>query len=95
MGCVQKTVLWRHQNRPELIAEGVSRMTMEIESSGNAVKLTVIHENDVADSRMIKAVGGGWPVILSNLKSLLETGESIPETKDWSFAGSKRLAQSA
>jgi len=74
----RKLVLtWRHQNRPELVAEGVSRMTLEIEPVGNAVKLSVIHEIDVEKSKLIHAVSGGWPKILSNLKSLLETGEAI------------------
>jgi uncharacterized protein YndB with AHSA1/START domain len=76
----KKLVLtWRHQNRPELVAEGVSRMTMELEPAGNAVKLTILHEIDVENSKLIHAVSGGWPKILSNLKSLLETGEAIDD----------------
>jgi hypothetical protein len=42
---------------------------------GSAVKLTVTHEIDRLESKLITAVGGGWPLVLSNLKSLLETGE--------------------
>jgi hypothetical protein len=41
------------------------------------VKLTVTHTIDVADAKFIVAVSGGWPSILSNLKSLLETGRTI------------------
>ncbi len=48
---------------------------MEIEPVGGAVKLSITHAMDRADSQFIKAVSGGWPRILSNLKSLLETGE--------------------
>ena len=40
-----------------------------------AVKLKITHSIDLADSRFIEAVSGGWPLIISNLKSLLETGE--------------------
>jgi len=40
-----------------------------------AVKLTITHEIDRPESKLITAVSGGWPCILSNLKSLLETGE--------------------
>lgn len=75
----RKLVLkWRNEWKEELRAEGFSRMTYEIEKSGAAVKLTLTHENDVADSKLIGAVSVGWPQILSNLKSLLETGEVVP-----------------
>lgn len=65
---------WRNEFRPELKAEGDSRCTMELEPAGEAVKLTVTHSIDREESKFIEAVSGGWPVILSNLKSLLETG---------------------
>jgi hypothetical protein len=45
------------------------------------VKLTITHEIDRPDSKLIEAVSGGWPRILSNLKSLLETGEVVLKTK--------------
>ena len=41
----------------------------------SAVKLTITHEIDRLESKLITAVSSGWPRILSNLKSLLETGE--------------------
>jgi uncharacterized protein YndB with AHSA1/START domain len=66
---------WRNEFMPELKAEGFGRCLMELEQVGAAVKLTVTHEMDKPDSKLINAVSGGWPRILSNLKSLLETGE--------------------
>jgi len=45
------------------------------------VKLTITHEMDRAESKLIEAVSGGWPQILSNLKSLLETGELVLNRK--------------
>jgi hypothetical protein len=45
--------------------------------------LTVIHEIDKPDSKLIEAVSGGWPRILASLKSLLETGESLEATRRW------------
>jgi uncharacterized protein YndB with AHSA1/START domain len=66
---------WRNQFRDELKAEGVARCTIALEPVDGAVKLTVTHAIDRADSKLIVAVSGGWPRILSNLKSLLETGE--------------------
>ena len=59
---------------PELKAEGDSRCTMELESSGPTVRLTITHTMEREPSKLIGAVSGGWPKILSNLKSLLETG---------------------
>jgi uncharacterized protein YndB with AHSA1/START domain len=68
---------WRNEFKPELKAEGYSQCTMEIEPVGKAVKLTITHIAAVTDSKLITAVSGGWPKILSNLKSLLETGEVV------------------
>jgi len=70
-------IRWRHQNRPELAAEGDSTCTMELEPNGAAVKLAITHTIDREPSELIGAVSGGWPKILSNLKSLLETGSTV------------------
>ncbi len=74
---------WRNEFRPELKAEGYSRMTYKLEKEGNSVKLTVIHEIEKEGSKFIEAVSSGWPHILASLKSLLETGESLEETREW------------
>ncbi len=80
----RKLVLkWRNELKPKFRKEGYSRMTYEIEKSGSMVKFTVTHEMNVADSRFIEGVAGGWPPILSSLKSMLETGESLVETRRW------------
>lgn len=71
-------IRWLHQNRPELKAEGESFCTMELEPSGSAVRLSITHAIEREPSQLISAVSGGWPKILSNLKSLLETGSAIP-----------------
>ena len=67
-------IRWRHQNKPELKAEGDSRCTIEVEPNGAAVKLSITHTIEREPSKLIEAVSGGWPKIISNLKSLLETG---------------------
>ena len=84
-------IRWQHQNKPELRAEGVSHCTMELEPSGTAVKLSITHSIEREPSKFITAVSGGWPKVLSNLKSLMETGsvalenaypaQSAPSTK--------------
>ena len=65
---------WLNEWKPELHAEGHGTCTIELEPVSDAVKLTICHLMDCADSQLIKAVSGGWPGIVSNLKSLLETG---------------------
>ena len=76
-------VSWRNEFKPELREEGYSRMTYEIEKQVESVKLTVTHEMDRTDSKFIEAVSGGWPLILASLKSLLETGEPLEQTRHW------------
>ena len=73
-------IKWRNEFHPELRAEGDGRCTYEIEPLGSAVKLTVTHEIPVDQSKVIEAVSGGWPRVLSNLKTFLESGRTIPET---------------
>src|SRR5581483_542412 len=65
-------IRWQHQDKPELNAEGPSLCTMELEPTGTAVKLSVTHTIEREPSKLITAVSGGWPKVLSNLKSLLE-----------------------
>jgi len=72
---------WRNEFRPELKEEGYSRCVVDIEPAGEAVKLTITHSMDRDGSKFIEAVSGGWPLILSNLKSLLETGNVLLTTK--------------
>ena len=55
---------WRNEFKPELHAEGYSRLTYELEQQGESVKLTVIHEMDKPGSKLIEAVSNGWPHIL-------------------------------
>lgn len=72
--CERLAIRWLNEWKPELNAEGWSLCTMELEPAGEGVKLTVTHSIERADSQLIAAVSGGWPLILSNLKSLIETG---------------------
>ena len=70
-------IRWQHQNKPELKAEGASLCTMELERSRPAVKLSITHVIEREPSQFIAAVSGGWPKVISNLKSLLETGAVV------------------
>jgi uncharacterized protein YndB with AHSA1/START domain len=65
------TALWSD----EVKSEGTSRVTWEIEPVGDSCRLTVVHDqlSDGANDELY----GGWPMILSGLKTLLETGELL------------------
>jgi uncharacterized protein YndB with AHSA1/START domain len=71
---------WRSEWKPELKAEGYSRCTFDIASeSNNATRLMVTQAIDKVPSPFIEAVSMGWPRTLSNLKTFLETGETVLE----------------
>ncbi len=70
---------WQNDYRPELTAEGLTQVTFELEAKGDTVKLTVVHDMGRAGSKGLGMYSAGWPMVLSNLKSLLETGE-VPGT---------------
>jgi uncharacterized protein YndB with AHSA1/START domain len=56
-------------------AAGTSRVTWEIHPVGDSCQLTVIHDQLPEDAK--PELYGGWPMILSGLKTLLETGETL------------------
>ena len=62
------------------IPDKVSRVTFDIETYGDGVRLTVTHSELEPDSAMHSGISRGWPLVLSSLKTLLETGEPLPGT---------------
>jgi uncharacterized protein YndB with AHSA1/START domain len=69
---------WRALYDPETAAEPHSRVTWEIEpQDGGVTKLTVVHDELEAAPQTAASVAGGWPFVLSGLKTLLETGEPL------------------
>src|SRR3979490_847914 len=56
-------------------SEGTSRVTYEIEPIGDSCRLTVVHDQLRPDAN--NQLYGGWPMVLSGLKTLLETGEML------------------
>jgi len=80
------TALWSE----DIKREGSSRVTWEIEPVGDSCRLTVTHDQlseDVSDE-----IYGGWPQILSGLKTLLETGESLTTPGSLLYAGATESA---
>jgi uncharacterized protein YndB with AHSA1/START domain/DNA-binding transcriptional ArsR family regulator len=68
--------------RERLAAEPGSKVTFELEPLGELVKLTVVHDGFEPGSLVASLVSQGWPRILANLKTLLETGETLPENPE-------------
>jgi uncharacterized protein YndB with AHSA1/START domain len=75
------TALWSD----DVKSEGVSRVTWEIEPVGTSCRLSVTHDQlkDGANSEL----WGGWPMILSGLKTLLETGEELDTPASLRYSG--------
>src|SRR5919198_817619 len=61
-----------------MAGERRSKVTFEIEPLGRAVKLTVVHDGFDPGSTVLESVSNGWPQLLSILKTLLETGDTLP-----------------
>lgn len=69
---------WRSLYAPELAAEPESRVTWELEAQEEGLtRLTLIHDRLEQSPKTAESVKG-WTYILSNLKTVLETGESLP-----------------
>ncbi len=66
---------WQHEWQKDIKAEGPGRCTIELKKVQASVRVTITHEINRPKSKLIEAVAGGWPLILSNLKSLLENGK--------------------
>ena len=75
------TALWSE----EVEREGTSRVTWEIEAVGDSCRLAVTHDQLEAGAN--NELWGGWPMILSGLKTLLETGEQLDTPGSLRYAG--------
>ncbi len=74
-------------------ASGPSTVTFDIEPYHDIVQVTVTHDN-VADEEARNAISAGWPSVMANLKSLLETGQPLPQPP-WAMHAELRAAQMA
>ena len=66
-------ISWASPENPSAL----SRVTFDIEAASELVKLTVTHDDLEAGSGMDKGIRSGWPLVLSSLKTYLETGKAI------------------
>lgn len=66
---------YRSDHVAEWRSEGYSRAIFDLEAIGGATRFTVTHTMDRPNSKLITAASASWPLILSNLKSVIETGD--------------------
>jgi uncharacterized protein YndB with AHSA1/START domain/DNA-binding transcriptional ArsR family regulator len=79
------TALWSD----EVKSEGSSRVTWDIEPVGDSCRLTVTH--DELREGVSDELYGGWPMILSGLKTLLETGEELTTPGSLRYSGASEF----
>ncbi|MFF0298226.1 SRPBCC family protein [Kitasatospora sp. NPDC004614] len=72
------------EDRPDLFIDQAATVTFLIEPGRDIARLTVTHEK-LRDRTALRAISHGWPAVLANLKSLLETGEPLPQ-EPWEMA---------
>jgi uncharacterized protein YndB with AHSA1/START domain len=68
---------FKHQLDDEMRQEGATKVVFTLEPHGDLVKLTLTHEGFAPGSKLLDGISKGWPAILSNLKSLLESGDAL------------------
>jgi uncharacterized protein YndB with AHSA1/START domain len=63
-----------HPRHDGMESERSSRVTFELEQQKGQVRLTLVHDDFEPASRVLESISRGWPLVLSGLKSLMETG---------------------
>jgi uncharacterized protein YndB with AHSA1/START domain len=69
---------WEEAWNAESAQDDPTRVTYQIVPIGEVCKLTVVHDGFATVTKTYEMVSGGWPMILSGLKTLLETGDPLP-----------------
>jgi uncharacterized protein YndB with AHSA1/START domain/DNA-binding transcriptional ArsR family regulator len=72
---------WIVRYDDDLASEGPSRVTWELDETDGVTKLTAIHDDFPAGSKVYDNVAGGWMLVLSGLKTLVETGSPLHPEK--------------
>jgi uncharacterized protein YndB with AHSA1/START domain len=68
---------FQHVQDDEMRREAPTKVVFTLEPHGELVKLTLTHEGFAKGSKLLDGISKGWPAILSNLKSLLESGDAL------------------
>lgn len=73
---------WQFPNNPDTRDEQPSRVSFSLEPIAAGTKLTVVHDQFPAESKMFDLIQGGWPLVLCGLKTLLESGTAVDFSAD-------------
>jgi uncharacterized protein YndB with AHSA1/START domain len=74
---------WRSLWDPDAVDEPPSRVTWRVEEQdGGITKLTVVHDQLEHSPATARGVSGGWALVISGLKTVLETGAPLTESRD-------------
>jgi uncharacterized protein YndB with AHSA1/START domain len=76
-------VSWRNELHADMRAIGFTRATFLLEPLDDTIRLTITHDVPAGGDSFFEGISGGWPYILSSLKSMLETGQALPGTDKW------------
>ena len=68
---------WQFPNNPQTREEPPSRVTFKLDAVAAGTRLTVVHDEFPEASKMYELIRGGWPLVLSGLKTLLESGKAV------------------
>ena len=68
---------FKHEVDDNMRNERPTKVVFTLKAYGDLVKLTVTHEGFTQGSKLLDGISKGWPAILSNLKSLLESGRAL------------------
>jgi len=81
---------WRALWDPEVTKDKESRVTCELEDAGGGMtRLTLVHDEFEGETETYKQTAGGWMWVLSNLKTLLETGDTLPAPSQGAAASTR------
>ena len=73
------SISWHVLYDDDAAREAPSRVTFSIEALAQQTKLRIVHDSFPEASVVFKRISQGWPWIIASLKSLLETGEALPD----------------
>jgi uncharacterized protein YndB with AHSA1/START domain len=84
-----------HPQHGGLENEKPSRVTFTLEQQKDQVKLTVMHDDFEPGSKVFEGISRGWPLVLSSLQSLMETGQVVLHAPWYEEEDAKRAAAEA
>jgi uncharacterized protein YndB with AHSA1/START domain len=75
------SISWHVLYDDDAAKETASRVTFSIEALNDQTKLRIVHDSFPAGSVVFENIAQGWPWIIASLKTLLETGDALPDAR--------------